>query len=550
LQPSNHRPARRSALEGAFDRRRFLSGAAYGGAALALTTAGLGACKPADRPSDPAAGPGTDPFERELALLALDEARSSGARYADLRISHHEFESVQTREQQIAAVRSTDSHGLGIRALVGGSWGFAGTRDLSRDGVITAAREATAVAKANDAIAPVETELAPVDAFPEGSWMTPHEIDPFDVTIEEKADLLLRTNAEALRVDGVAFVRSSVLSVKERRLIATSEGTLVQQTFLRLNPSVNITAISSDRSDFQTRGAVVEPAGRGWDYVLELDLPANAGRWGEEAAMKLSATPVDPGKWDLVLHPSNLWLTIHESIGHPTELDRALGYEANYAGTSFLAPPEAVIGKTRLGPEIMTFIGNRDEPTGCATVGWDDEGVPADSWPLIEDGVFVDYQTTREQVSWIQALTGVERSHGCAYGMDWASIPFQRMPNVSLMPGAEPLGNEDVIAQTNHGILIEGRGSYSIDQQRFNLQFGGQVFWEIKNGKKHRMLRDVAYVGRTPDFWNSLTALGGSDTYYIGASFGDGKGQPGQSNAVSHGCPIALFGNIDVINTA
>ena len=220
LQPSNHRPTRRSALERAFDRRRFLSGAAYGGAALALTTAGLGACQPTDYTPTPRGAPDTDPFERELALLALDEAQRSGVRYADLRISHHQFESVQTRKQQITAVRSTDSHGLGIRALYGGSWGFADTRVLSHDGAIAAAREATAIAKANDAIAPVETELAPVGVFPEGTWTTPHGIDPFDVGIEEKADLLLRTNTEALRVDGVSFVRSSVLSVKERRLIA------------------------------------------------------------------------------------------------------------------------------------------------------------------------------------------------------------------------------------------------------------------------------------------------------------------------------------------
>jgi TldD protein len=551
LRPRNHRPAPHTALDRSFDRRRFLSGAIYGGAALAATSTGLSGCGPSGPvPPAPIGGPDTDPLERELALLALDEARTSGARYADLRISHHSFESVQTREQQITGASSTDSHGLGIRALVGGSWGFAGTPDLSRDSVVAAAREATAIAKANDAIAPVETELAPVAVFPEGSWTTPHEIDPFDVSIEEKADLLLRTNAAALTVDGVAFVRSGVLSVKERRLVATSEGTMVQQTFLRLAPNVDITAISPDRSDFQTRGAVVEPAGRGWDYVLESDLPGNAPRWAEEAAMKLDAASVEPGKWDLVLHPSHLWLTIHESIGHPTELDRALGYEANYAGTSFLAPPAEVLGKTRLGPEFMTFMGNRDEPTGCATVGWDDEGVPADAWPIIENGIFVDYQTTREQASWISELTGVERSHGCAFGMNWANIPFQRMPNVSLMPAEEALSDDDVIAQTERGILIEGRGSYSIDQQRYNMQFGGQVFWEIRNGRKHRMLRDVAYVGRTPDFWNSLAVLGGPDTYYIGASFGDGKGQPGQSNAVSHGCPIALFRGVDVINTA
>jgi TldD protein len=264
----------------------------------------------------------------------------------------------------------------------------------------------------------------------------------------------------------------------------------------------------------------------------------------------LSATPVEAGTWDLILHPSNLWLTIHESIAHPTELDRTLGYEANYAGTSFIFPPEQMLNDLRLGQGLMTFMGNRTEEGGCATIGWDDEGVPATSWLIIEDGIFVNYQTTREQVAWIAEETGVNHSLGCAYGMNWASIPFQRMPNVSLMPAEQDLSEDDVIAATDHGIMVEGRGSYSIDQQRYNFQFAGQVFWEIRDGKKYRMLRDVAYQGRTPEFWNSMSMIGGPSTYYLGATFGDAKGQPGQSNAVSHGCPTALFRDVNILNTA
>jgi TldD protein len=281
-----------------------------------------------------------------------------------------------------------------------------------------------------------------------------------------------------------------------------------------------------------------------------LDFPGNAPRWAEEAVMKLSATPVEAGTWDLILHPSNLWLTIHESIAHPTELDRTLGYEANYAGTSFIFPPEQMLNDLRLGQGLMTFMGNRTEEGGCATIGWDDEGVPATSWPIIKDGIFVNYQTTREQVAWIAEETGVNHSLGCAYGMNWASIPFQRMPNVSLMPAEQDLSEDDVIAATDHGIMVEGRGSYSIDQQRYNFQFAGQVFWEIRDGKKYRMLRDVAYQGRTPEFWNSMSMIGGPSTYYLGATFGDAKGQPGQSNAVSHGCPTALFRDVNILNTA
>jgi TldD protein len=276
----------------------------------------------------------------------------------------------------------------------------------------------------------------------------------------------------------------------------------------------------------------------------------NVLRWAEEAAAKLTATPVAAGVWDVVLHPSHLWLTIHESIGHPTELDRAMGYEANFAGTSFLAPPEKVLNRFRYGPSFMNIVGNRTEPGGCSTCGWDDEGIPAQSWLIVDKGVFVNYQTTREMASWISNFTKVHESLGTAYGQNWASIPFPRMPNVSLQANAKDLSEEDVIAATKRGIYIEGDGSFSIDQQRYNFQFGGQVFWEIRDGKRVRMLRDVAYQARTPDFWNSLAVLGGKSTYRLGGALSDGKGQPQQLNAVSHGCPIALFRNVNVVNTA
>ncbi|MBL6745556.1 MAG: TldD/PmbA family protein [Pseudomonadales bacterium] len=501
-------------------------------------------------PRRPIAAQSMTSSESELLALAMDVARSEGADYADGRVIRTQFEAVGAREQMITQVQSTDSYGINVRALVGGSWGFAATQIFTRDAVANIAREAVAIARANNDVAPSTTVLAPVELFPDADWVTPHSIDPFTIPIEDKAALLLRVNEEALRVNNIRFSSSSILSVKEERLLATTEGSVIRQTLMRINPSINITAISPDGSDFQSRSAVVEPAGRGYEYVMGLELAANAQGWAEEAAMKLDAPGVEPGKWDLVLHPSNLWLTIHENIGHPTELDRALGFEANYAGTSFIYPPEDVIGKLKMGPEFLQFEGNRTEFGGCATTGWDDEGVPAEAWPIIKDGIFVDYQTTREQAAWISQHTGIGRSHGCSYGQNWESMPFQRMPNVSMLPGEENLSEDDVIAATERGILVEGRGSYSIDQQRYNIQFGGQVFWEIRNGRKYQMLRDVAYVGRTPEFWNSLDVIGGAQTYFLGASFGDAKGQPIQVNAVSHGCPISLFRDIDIINTA
>lgn len=543
--PTNHRGSASQSgspfhLPSDYSRRDFIR--------LTAAAAAAGILLPIQRA--PVAAQSMTSTERELLLMAIDVARSAGAEYADARIIRTQFEAIGAREQMITQVQSTDSFGINLRALVGGSWGFSASQDLSRDAISNMARTAVAIASANNRVAPSETVMAAVDIFPDADWVTPHSIDPFDVSLEDKAALLLRINEEALRVNNIRFSSSSILSVKEERLLATSEGSVVRQTLIRINPSINITAISPDGSDFQTRGGVVEPAGRGYEYIRGLELAASAGGWAEEAAMKLEATPVEPGKWDLVLHPSNLWLTIHEAIGHPTELDRALGFEANYAGTSFIYPPEDVIGKLKLGPEFMQFVGNRTEFGGCATTGWDDEGVPAESWPIIEDGIFVDYQTTREQADWISQYTGITRSHGCSYGQNWQTMPFQRMPNVSMLPGEADLSEDDVIADTDRGILVEGRGSYSIDQQRYNIQFGGQVFWEIRNGRKFRMLRDVAYVGRTPEFWNSLSTIGGPSTYYLGASFGDAKGQPVQVNAVSHGCPISLFRDIDIISTA
>jgi TldD protein len=528
------------------NRREFVKVAGGAGAAAGLCSWDVLAAAPQTERL-----PGPDAAERELVLLALDSARGAGAVYCDARISRHYFESISSRERQITNVSKSDSYGIGVRALVGGSWGFAATRDLSREAVIRTSREAAAIAAANDKVAPNRTVLVPVKRIADGRWVTPHDIDPFTVPIEEKAELLFKTNAEALKVKGVRFVNSSVTSVKESRLVATSEGSLIQQTFIRINPDVTITAVAPDNSDSQTRGATTPPAGRGWEYVTSLNLQENVLRWAEEAVMKLSAPRVEAGAWDLVLHPSHLWLTIHESIAHPTELDRALGYEANYAGTSFLSPPEKVLGKFKLGEEFMNFVGNRTEPGGCATVGWDDEAVAATSYPIVDKGIFVSYQSaTREMINWVSSISPLKDAPGHSYGQDWSTIPFPRMPNVSLMPAARDVSEEEVVAETKRGIFIEGDGSYSIDQQRYNFQFGGQTFWEIRNGRKARMIRDVAYVARTPEFWNSMAMIGGKQTYEMGATFSDAKGQPGQLNAVSHGCPVALFRNVNVLRTA
>ena len=487
-------------------------------------------------------------------MLALDAAKSAGASYADVRISRNRNQAISTRERRVQNLVDNETFGFGVRVLVEGAWGFAASRDLTRDEVARVARQAVAQARANRTTMLRPVTLAPVTPTPDGSWRSPARIDPFDVPIEEKAALLLAANAAALGVSGARFVNSQMFFLREEKTLATTDGTYVVQTIFRAQPNLTVTAVASDNSDFQTRQSNdIQPMGKGYEHVLDAKLVENAPRWAEEAVRKLSAKPVEVGRYDLILHPSHLWLTIHESIAHPTELDRAMGYEANYAGTSFVAPPEKMLGTLKYGPEFMNIQGDRSQPGSLSACGWDDEGVRPEEFLIIKNGIFNDYQTTREQAPWLDwwyARQNREpRSHGCSYAQSWADVQFQRMPNVSLLPGEQNHSWDDLIAATDRGIAIIGEGSFSIDQQRYNAQFGGQVFYEIRGGKIVGMLKDVAYQLRTPEFWNSMDMIGGRDSYMLGGAFNDGKGQPSQSNAVSHGCVPARFKNVNVINT-
>jgi TldD protein len=488
---------------------------------------------------------------RELMMTALDAARSSGASYSDVRIGRYRNSSLSTREQQIVNTTDTDSAGAGVRALVDGTWGFAATSRLTKHDVAAAAREAVVIAKANRIARDEPVQFAPSAVHKDVTWKSAFTIDPFTIPIEQRAELLLAANAAAMAVKGVRFVSSGLQFVKEDRSFANTDGSVISQTVVRCAVPFQATAVAA--GDFQSRSNVIAPMERGWEYVLEQDLLGNAGRWASEAVQKLSAKPVAAGRYDLVLHPSHLWLTIHESIGHPSELDRAMGYEANYAGTSFLSPPEKVLGKLKYGPEFMNVRGDRSQPGGCATIGYDDDGVEPDDFLIVKNGIFNDYQTTREQASWLKWWYDKQgkpaRSHGNSNASSWGAVQFQRMPNVSLMPGEKDIGWEDIIAATDRGIAIVGDGSWSIDQQRYNAQFGGQVCHEIRGGKIVGMLKDVAYQMRTPDFWNAMDMIGGKASYQLGSAFNDGKGEPSQSNAVSHGSVPSRFRQINVINT-
>jgi TldD protein len=500
-------------------------------------------------------GRGYDQDRDALASAALEAARSAGADYADIRIATTRTQFVATREQIVAGVSDSETSGFGVRVLVDGTWGFASSRDVTQGEVVRVARVAVEQARANRAAQRRPVELAPLDWTGRGTWSTPIEVDPYDVPIEEKVELLLAANESALAVSGVAFANSSMGFIRDLKFFASTDDVITDQTVYRATCGVNVTAVSSDRSDFQSRNsAEVAPAGRGYEMVTRADLVGEAPRWAEEAVQKLSATPVQPGRYDLVLRPSHLWLTVHESIAHPTELDRIMGFEANYAGTSFISSPEEFLGSFRYGPEIMNVQGERTTPNALSTIGWDDDGVRPDEYLIVKDGVLNDLQTTREQAPWLadwyrsQGLS--VRSHGNSQAQSWEDVQFQRMPNVNLLPHPDrDVSEEEIVEGVENGILIDGSGSFSIDQQRYNAQFGGQVFYEIRNGRVTGQLKDVAYQIRTPEFWSSMDLIGGPSTYELGGTFGDGKGQPAQSNSISHGCPVTRHRDVTVINT-
>lgn len=481
--------------------------------------------------------------KNRLADAALATAKRLGASYADIRINRYRNESIFTREQQVQNVARNQSFGFGVRVLVRGAWGFAASNLVTAEEVRRVTQQAVEIARANSAFQRKPVTLVPTPKVVT-NWKSSFERDPFDVPLDDKIQFLLKLNETAMKTQGVSFVNSFVFFVNEQKFLATSDGSRIEQYLIRCWPMLSVTAVNRSTGDFQTRDALGGAQAMGYEYFEKYPWLTEAEQAGAEAVAKLNAKPVAPGKYDLVLHPSHLFLTIHESVGHSTELDRALLWEANMAGTSFLTPDKT--GKLQFGSKIINFFADRTQPAGLATTGYDDEGVPGQKWHLVKDGLFVDWQTTRD----LAPLIGQKKSYGCLHAGSWSNIPFPRMPNVSLEPAKENVSLDDLVGGVDNGILIYGRGSFSIDQQRYNFQFGGQTFWEIKKGKITGMLRDVAYQSRTTDFWGACDGLGGPATYQLNGAFTDGKGEPVQGNAVSHGCPIARFRQINVLNTA
>jgi TldD protein len=481
---------------------------------------------------------------RDLADAALAQARSLGAQHADFRAERIRLQHIGLSDGNLQTLVDADDTGLAVRVIVDGTWGFAAAVDLDPDTAARAARQAVEVARVAAAMNTEPIELAPEPGYGDVTWVSAYDVDPFTIGAADKVALLGQWSRDLLARDAVSHADASLQQVRECKFYCDGVTTATQQR-VRLNPSVTAVVVTDD-GRFDTMRTLAPPVGRGYEYLTGTgwDFAAELAELPELLAAKLRAPSVEPGRYDLVIDPSNLWLTIHESIGHATELDRALGYEAAYAGTSFATPDK--LGSLRYGSGIMNVTGDRTAEHGLATIGYDDEGVAGQSWDLISGGILVGYQLDRRMAQ----LKGFGRSNGCAFSDGPSNMPLQRMANVSLRPAADGPSVADLIAAVQDGIYILGDKSWSIDMQRYNFQFTGQRFFKIENGRLAGQLRDVAYQATTTDFWGSMEAVGGPQTYVLGGAFNCGKGQPGQIAPVSHGCPAVLMRGVRILNTA
>ncbi|MGW3012626.1 TldD/PmbA family protein [Streptomyces sp. NPDC001219] len=487
---------------------------------------------------------------RALADAALARARALGADHADFRLERIRSASWRLRDARTSGASDTTDLGYAVRVVHGGAWGFASGVDLTMDAAARVAAQAVAMAKLSAKVIKAagsdeRVELADEPAHPDRTWVSSYEINPFDVPDADKNGLLAEWSARLLAAEGVAHVDAALLTVQENKFYADTAGTSTTQQRVRLHPQLTAVAVDPASGDFDSMRTLAPPVGRGWEYLTDgsYDWDGELAGIPEHLAEKMRAPTVEAGAYDLVVHPSNLWLTIHESIGHATELDRALGYEAAYAGTSFATFDQ--LGKLAYGSALMNVTGDRTAEHGLATIGYDDEGVAAQSWDLVRDGTLVGYQLDRR----IARLTGLGRSNGCAYADSPGHVPVQRMANVSLRPAADGPSTEELISGVERGIYVVGDRSWSIDMQRYNFQFTQQRAYAIRDGRLCGQVRDVAYQATTTDFWGSMTAVGGPETYVLGGAFNCGKAQPGQVAAVSHGCPSALFQGVNILNT-
>jgi TldD protein len=506
-----------------------------------------------DVPLDPAPAPAVRTVDQDfldlpLRLLsdaALSAATSAGASFADFRFERLMTGSLSLRDTAVQSAVDSVTTGFAVRVIVDGTWGFAAAVVPTPEVAARTARQAVAVARALAGVVAERVERADEPVHRDVTWVSSYSIDPFSVPTQDKVALLLDRSERLLAADGVSHARAGLLSVKENKFYADTAGTTTTQQRVRLEPTLSAVAVDSDSGGFESMSSLTPPVGWGYEYLTDgtWDFDAEIASLPVDLAEKVKAPSIEAGRYDLVIDPTNLWLTIHESIGHATEYDRAIGYEAAYAGTSFATPDQ--LGTLKYGSPVMNVVGDRTVEHGLATIGYDDDGVAGQSWDLINSGVLTGYQLDRV----FARRLGLQRSNGCAHADSPSHQPLQRMANVSLLP--DPAGGStlDLIGGIDEGIYVVGDKSWSIDMQRYNFQFTGQRFYRISGGEIIGQVKDVAYQATTTDFWGAMDAVGGPETYLLGGAFNCGKGQPGQVAAVSHGCPSARFRGISILNT-
>ena len=472
-----------------------------------------------------------------LSARALETARMKGAQYADIRQVDATEEKISIKNGVVENISTNETLGFGIRVLVDGAWGFASSRDLTASEIDKITDLAIKIAKASTLVPGERVNLGqPVTS--RGTYVTPIQIDPFKISMEEKLNLLTQADTAMARIKGVKVRHGHMTFIKEHRTFANSEGADTDQTIYEAGGGITATAVGNEEVQRRSYPSTRAQGTAGWEYVLAMDLVGNAERIAMESVQLLTADPCPSDTTStLILGGQQLALQIHESCGHPIELDRVFGMEAAFAGTSFLTTEK--LNNFQYGSEFVNITAESIRPTGLGTFGWDDEGVPAGSTPIVKNGQFVGYLMSRETAS----MLGLA-SNGCMRASSWNRIPIIRMTNVSIEPGMWEF--DDLIADTDEGVLMESNRSWSIDDKRYNFQFGTEIGYEIKNGKLGRMLRNCTYTGITPEFWNSCDAVCNENHWIMWGTPNCGKGQPGQVAHTGHGAAPARFRNVKI----
>ena len=475
---------------------------------------------------------------KDLTAVSLERAKSLGTSYSDIRIVQLKAEDITVRNGIIGNIRQEESFGFGVRVICDGCWGFAASSRVTKEEIGEITAKACNIAKANAILKKADVQLSKEDVY-EATWQTPIVLDPFKVSLSEKLNLLYSID-KVLRKDKRIKVAEGYMDfLKERQWLATSEGTFIDQTIIRSGAGYAATAVKE--GEVQRRSYPNSHGGQsmtmGYELILGLPLLEKAEKVREEAIALLSAKPCPPGKKDLILDGSQIALQIHESCGHPSELDRVLGLEESFAGSSFMTLDK--LDKFRYGSNIVNLVADSTIPGGLATIGFDDDGVRAQRWHIVKDGILVGYHTNREFASVIR-----EKSMGCCRADGWGSLPMIRITNLSLMPGEWDI--DELIADTKDGIFMATNKSWSIDQRRYNFQFATEIGWEIKKGKLGRMLKNCTYQGITPEFWGSCDAICSKDYWTLWGLTNCGKGQPVQTAEMSHGAAPARFRGVVV----